>query len=211
MSHQRIVGVDFLVLAWVVLCVWLGIAVGSRINDLQALGDGLIQAGDSVSGVGDWIANLEDIPLIGGGFGAIADRVDQLGQGAAAQGEAGKEAVFRAALGTGLLLSLLPTLPILAVWVPLRIRLERDRASLKAALRANEPGVWEFLALQAADDMSFRQLRAISDDPWEDLRQGRFRELAQAEIDRLALHEAVRQGDDATAEVPAPEPPASEE
>ena len=54
-------------------------------------------------------------------------------------------------------------------------------------MKENEPGVWEFLALQAADDMSFQELRKISADPWEDIRQARYEALARVEIDRLGL------------------------
>ena len=187
MTHQRIVALDFLVIAWVLFCLMLGMAVTKRINHLGALGDGLVSAGDSVSGVGDWISGLQDIPLIGGSIGTVADKVDALGASTAQQGRNGKEAVWKAALGIGLLLTLLPTLPILAVWIPVRVGIERERASLRVSLKENEPGVWEFLALQAADDMSFQELRKISADPWEDIRQGRYEALARVEIDRLGL------------------------
>jgi hypothetical protein len=76
MTHQRIVALDFLVIAWVLFCLMLGMAVTKRINHLGALGDGLVSAGESVSGVGDWISGLEGMPLIGGGIGAVADKVD---------------------------------------------------------------------------------------------------------------------------------------
>ena len=187
MTHQRIVALDFLVIAWVLFCLMLGMAVTKRINHLGALGDGLVSAGDSVSGVGDWISGLQDIPLIGGGIGAVADRVDALGASTAQQGRNGKEAVWKAALGIGILLTLLPTLPILVVWIPVRVGIERERASLRAALKASEPGVWEYLALQAVDDMSFKELRKISADPWEDIRHARYEAFARVEIDRLGL------------------------
>ena len=175
MTHQRIVAIDFLVIAWLLVCVLVGVWAAKRINHLGTLGDGLIDAGQSISGVGDWVGGLDEIPLIGGGFGAIADRIDGLANSAVQKGEQGKEAVWRAALGVGIFLSVLPTLPILIFWIPARVSIERERNSLRAALRAREPGVWEYLARQAADDMSFRELRAKSDDPWEDIRQGPLR------------------------------------
>ncbi len=51
--------------------------------------------------------------------------------------------------------------------------------------------MWEYLALQAVDDMSFRDLRKISADPWEDIRNARYEELARVEIDRLGLTPAA--------------------
>jgi hypothetical protein len=187
MTHQRIVAIDFLVIAWVLLCLMLGMAATKRINHLGTLGDGLVSAGDSVAGVGAWIGGLQDTPLIGGTIGTIADKVDALGATTAQQGRDGKAAVWKAALAIGILITLLPTLPVLVVWIPARVALERERASLRAALQANEPGVWEYLALQAVDDMSFTDLRKISADPWEDIRNARYEKLARVEIDRLGL------------------------
>ncbi len=187
MTHRHIVAIDLVLIVWVLFCLTLGIAATKRINHLGTLGDGLVSAGNSVSGVGGWIDGLSSTPIIGGTVGAVADKIDALGVSTAQKGRDGKAAVWRTALWCGILVTLLPTLPILAVWIPARLSLERERASLNAALRADERGVWEYLALQAADDMSFRDLRRISVDPWEDIRQGRFEQLAQVEIDRLGL------------------------
>jgi len=203
MTHQRIVALDFLVIAWVLLCLMLGMAATKRINHLGTLGDGLVSAGDSVSGVGDWISGLEDTPLIGGTFGAVADKIDSLGSSTAQQGRNGKAAVWKAALGIGILITLLPTLPILVFWIPARVAVERERSSLRASLKADEPGVWEYLALQAVDDMSFRDLRKISADPWEDIRQGRYEALARVEIDRLGLTLAAGEQPDRRSNPPA--------
>jgi hypothetical protein len=193
MTHQRIVAIDFLVIAWVLLCLMLGMAATKRINHLGTLGDGLVSAGDSVSGVSEAISGLEGTPLIGGTLGAIANRIDDLGAATAQQGRDGKDAVWKAALAIGILIALLPTLPILAIWIPVRVGVERERSSLRAALKANEPGVWEYLALQAVDDMSFRDLRRVSADPWEDIRRGNYETLARVEIDRLGLTLAAGQ------------------
>jgi hypothetical protein len=186
-THRRIVAIDLLVIAWVLFCLMLGIAATKRINRLGALGDGLVSAGNSVSGVGGWIGGLSQTPVIGGSFGTVADKINALGSATAQQGRDGKDAIWKAALGVGILIILVPTLPVLFVWVPVRVGVERERASLRAALKAKEPGVWEYLALQAVEDMSFRDLRKISADPWEDIRRGRYAVFARLEIDRLGL------------------------
>ncbi len=193
MPHRRIVVLDVFVIGWVLLCLTLGIAAAKRINHLGALGDGLVSAGASVTGVGEWISGLQDIPLVGGSIGSIADKVDALGASTAQQGRNGKDAVWKAALSIGILLTLLPTVPVLAVWIPVRVGIERERTSLRAALEANEPGVWEYLAVQAADELSFRDLREISADPWEDIRHGNYESLARVEIERLGLGPAAGQ------------------
>lgn len=187
LAYRRIVALDYLVIAWFLLCLLLGIWSATRINSLGALGDGLISTGRSISGVAEWIGGLGDTPLIGGGFDLVADQVGSLGESTAQQGQQSKDEVWRVARLVGILFTLLPTLPVFAFWIPVRVSAERERRSLKAALQAGDPAVWEYLARQAADDLPFQQLQAISPDPWEDIRQGRYEALARVELDRLDL------------------------
>ncbi len=187
LAYRKIVALDYLVIAWFLLCLLIGLWSAKRINSLGALGDGLISTGQSISGVADWIGGLGDTPLIGAGFDLIADRIGGLGESTVEQGEQSKDEVWRVARLVGILFTLLPTAPVLAFWIPVRVSAERERRSLKAALQAGDPAVWEYLARQAADDLPFRQLQAISPDPWEDIRQGRYEALARVELDRLDL------------------------
>jgi hypothetical protein len=187
LAYRKIVALDYLVIAWFLLCLLLGIWSAKRINSLGALGDGLVSTGQSISGVAEWIGGLGDTPLIGAGFDVIADRIGELGDSTAEQGQQSKEEVWRMARLVGILFTLLPTAPVMAFWIPVRISAERERRSLKMALQEGDPAVWEYLARQAADDLPFRKLRTISDDPWEDIRQGRYEALARVELDRLDL------------------------
>lgn len=186
-AYRKIVALDYLVIAWCLLCLLLGIWSAKRINSLGALGDGLISTGKSISGVASWIGGLGDTPLIGAGFDVVAGSIGGLGESTAEQGQRSKDEVWRVARLVAILFTVLPTAPVLAVWIPVRVSAERERRSLKAALKAGDPAVWEYLARQAADDLPFRRLRAISPDPWEDIRQGRYEALARVELDRLDL------------------------
>lgn len=190
-THRRIVAIDVLVIAWVLLCLGIGIWATQKVNSLGALGDGLVDAGESIGGVGRWVNGLADLPFVGEGIGAIGDQIEDLARSTAEKGEEGKDAIWATALSVGVLLTLLPTLPTLVFWLPLRISVERERASLRAALTAGDPGVWEHLARQAADDMPYRKLQALTRDPWQDIREGRYEALARAEIDRLGLTPAA--------------------
>lgn len=187
MAYRRIVALDYLVIAWCLLCLLLGIWSAKRINQLGALGDGLVSTGDSISGLADWIGGLGDTPFVGAGFDIVAGSIGELGESTAEKGQESKDAVWRVALVVGILFVVLPTVPVLAVWVPVRISAERERRSLREALQAGDPAVWEYLARQAADDLPFRKLQAISADPWADIREGRYETLARIELDRLDL------------------------
>lgn len=187
LPYRRIVAIDYLVIAWFLLCLLLGIWSAKRINGLGALGDGLISTGNSITSLADWIGGLGDTPLVGAGFDLVAGQIGDLGESTAAQGQDSKDEVWRVARLVGILFTLLPTVPVLAFWIPVRVSAERERRSLRTALRNGDPAVWEYLARQAADDLPFRKLQAISADPWEDIRQGRYEALARVELDRLDL------------------------
>jgi hypothetical protein len=186
-AYRRIVALDYLVIAWCLLCLLLGIWSAKRINQLGALGDGLVTTGNSISGLADWIGGLGDTPFVGAGFDIVAGSIGDLGESTAEKGQESKDAVWRVALVVGILFVILPTAPVLAFWVPARVSAERERRSLRDALRAGDPAVWEYLARQAADDLPFGRLQAISADPWEEIRQGRYEALARVELDRLDL------------------------
>jgi len=186
-AYRRIVAIDYLVIAWFLFCLLLGIWSATRINRLGSLGDGLISTGNSIASLAEWIGGLGETPLVGAGFGLVADSVADLGESTARSGRESKDEVWRVARLVGILFTLLPTIPVLAFWIPVRVSAERERRSLRDALRAGDPAVWEYLARQAADDLPFRKLQAISADPWEDIRQGRYEALARVELDRLDL------------------------
>jgi hypothetical protein len=186
-SHRTVRIIDIGLIIWLLVCLALGVAVTKRLNRLGTLGDGVISAGNGVNDAASALNGLRDTPLIGGTIGSIADKIVGIGDSTIAAGNTGKEAIWRAALTVGILLTLLPTLPLILIWLPIRISWGRERASVRAALAADEPGVREYLARQTVEMLKFRELRRISADPWSDVREGRFSDLAAIELGRLGL------------------------
>jgi hypothetical protein len=89
-------------------------------------------------------------------------------------------------------------------YVPGRLAVERDRRSVRTALRNRDPALEELLAIRAIAHLPYRRLLAITRDPGGDLREGRHARLAEAELSRLGLAEsAPARRDDAADEAAA--------
>ena len=187
LSHRRVRTVDTLVVVWVLLCILLGFFIARRVNELGSLGDGLVSVGTAISDTAEGLADVADIPLVGGGLEAVVSQIDSIGQSAVAKGEEGKSAVLRLAVAIGLLFTLVPTLPVLVVWVPLRVLWERDRREVREAWERGSEGVQAYLAHRVVATYPYRKLHEVSDDPWSDLQSERFEDLAGLELNRLGL------------------------
>ncbi|MFQ5967702.1 MAG: hypothetical protein ACE5MI_08835 [Acidimicrobiia bacterium] len=187
LSHQTVRTVDLLVAVWVVVCILLGYFVAQRVNELGSLGDGLVSVGTAISEVAAGLGNVADIPFVGGGLETVIEQIDGIGQAAVDRGEEGKSAVLRLAVGIGLLFTLVPTLPVLVVWVPLRTLWERDRREIRLALESDTDGIEAYLAYRVVATYPYRRLHQVSQDPWSDLQAERFEHLAGLELERMGL------------------------
>lgn len=187
MSHRLVRTIDIVVLLWLLLWCLVGYTLGSTVNELSRLSDGVIGAGEGVSDAAGALVGLADVPLIGGGIQEIADRIDAIGQGTVQKGEASKDAIFNVSLLIGLVVALGPTLPLIVIWLVIRGPLTRERRAIGRALDANEDGLEGYLALRAATRFPYSRIALVTTDPWGDLRSGRHAALASLELTRLGL------------------------
>ncbi len=65
----------------------------------------------------------------------------------------------------------------------------REARAVRRTLAAGSPDpvLKEFLARRAVLNLPYQELRAVSPDPFRDLEEGRFDELAARELERLGL------------------------
>lgn len=187
MSHRTSRTIDVILVLWLLVWCAIGYTLGRTVNELSGLSDGVIGAGEGVSDAAGALGDFADVPLIGGGIDAIADRIDAIGQGTVQKGEASKEAIFNVSLLIGLVIALGPTVPLLAVWLVIRAPLARERRRIGKALDAGDPGLDGYLALRAATRFPYSRIAGITTDPWGDLQAGRHSALASMELTRLGL------------------------
>jgi hypothetical protein len=190
--QRSIVAIDLLVVLWTVVWIVLGVTVGSFVERLGAVGDGLEDAGRAIDRAGVAVGQLSDVPLVGEGFSDVAAEIRGVGRDTVARGRSVEDDADRLALLIGMSLALAPTLPVLAVWLPPRVSRERERHSLRTSLRRGDGAALAYLANRAVATRGFRELQAVSDDPIADLAAGRHEALASLELDHLALRSSVR-------------------
>jgi hypothetical protein len=187
LPQRSVVAIDLVVVVWTVAWLVLGIAVGTFVERLGAVGEGLEDAGRAIGRAGDAVDQLADVPLLGEGFSAVAEEIHGIGRETAQNGRSVENDVDSLALLIGAGLALGPTLPILAVWVPPRVSRERERRALRKSLGSDDRIALAYLANRAVATRLFRELRKATDDPVADLAAGRYEALAALEMDHLAL------------------------
>ncbi|GAA1869092.1 hypothetical protein GCM10009836_57080 [Pseudonocardia ailaonensis] len=150
---------DVLAIAWAVVWILLGVAAHDLLLRLQGPGFTLVRAGESIRDAFDGAARgAGDVPLIGdrlaGAFGPGSDA----GRTLVEAGQQQISVVGTVATGAGILIVVLGLLPVLAVWLPLRIRFARAATAARGASG-------EVLALRALAHRPVRQLNRVGTDP----------------------------------------------
>ena len=187
-SGPLLLALDILVVAWVALFVLLGVLVYDTVEELGALSESVTTAGRAVDDTGRAIGSI-DVPLVGGALGDVARQIQDAGQSVIGTAATAREGIDRLALITGLLVGILPSLPLLAYYAPPRLVRARETSAVTAAIEegAGDPLLERLLAERAAVNLTFRELRRVSSRPWRDIEEGRFEELAEAELRRVGV------------------------
>jgi hypothetical protein len=180
---------DLAVLLWAVGWVVLALFVAREVRDLRQLSDTVVVAGAAVEDTGDAVDSLATVPLVGERVGKVADEVRAAGRSAQASGRESRASIDDLSVLLALAIGLVPTLPLLALYAPLRIAWSRDSRAMRRALAAREPDpvLLELLARRALLTRSYAEIRAVTGEPFRDLDEGRFRPLAELELRRLGL------------------------
>jgi hypothetical protein len=178
---------DVLLVAWVVIWIVLGITVARAVHRLADITDAERQAGIATQQAGDLLGSLADVPLVGGQIRDGAAQVKQSGRDVVASAERAKERTRRTGTILGVVIAIVPSAPLLLLYLPGRLAFERDRRRISATLRGDPAAADELLATRAIAHLPYGRLLKITGDPLEDLRAGRHTALADAELARLGL------------------------
>ena len=186
---------DGLVVVWIGVWIWLGIAIGHEVSNLTTLSDTVVTAGQAVEQTGRALQSLEQLPFgVGDRIAGVERQITAAGQSAVASGQQSRHSVEDLAVLLTVAIAVIPSVPVLAVYVPVRVsRLKDVRTVRRAARRASgDPAFVEFLARRAAENLPYHRLREITANPWRDLEEGAFGPLARAELNRLGLDRLAR-------------------
>jgi hypothetical protein len=188
-SARLIHVLDAAVVVWVAAWIALGLLVGREVRDLRELSDTVVVAGVAVEDTADLVDSLGSIPFLGGQVGEVADEVRAAGRSAQASGRDSRDSTEDLAVLLALSIGLIPTLPLLGLYAPLRISWAREARAVRQAVAVNpsDPVLLRFLANRALFNLPFQEVTAVSPDPFRDLEEGRVESLANRELRRLGL------------------------
>ncbi len=185
--------VDIVLLAWTVAWVYVGLAVAHEVRGLRDLSTTVTKVGTAVEESGRALQDLGDVPLVGDRLAEPSDEITDAGRSARDSGQSSRESVENLSLLLGLSIALIPSLPLVFLYVPWRAAVLRERSAIRAAIRAAaDPDLEEFLARRAAEHLPYHRLGSITPHPWRDLAEGRCARLAAAELERLGLRREAR-------------------
>ncbi len=188
-SPRKLRALDAIVTLWTVAWVLLAVAVAREVHGLRELSSTVVAAGVATEEAGKAVGSLDALPVVGEEVDRIGSRAEEAGRSAQASGRASRESIQDLSVLLGLAIGLVPTLPLLAVYVTTRAGRAREARAVRQALAdaGDDPRFLAFLARRAVHNLSLRQLRAISTEPWRDLDEGRYETLAGAELRRLGV------------------------
>src|ERR1041385_8621542 len=112
-SSRAVRFLDLVVVVWVVGWILLGVVIGFEVRDLRQLSDTVVTAGSAVERSGRALRPLGDLPLLGG-------QVEAAGRSAVRSGTESRGSIGRLSFLLALSIVLIPTVPMVAVYVPLR-------------------------------------------------------------------------------------------
>jgi hypothetical protein len=176
---------DVALVLWTVAWVWMGVTVGHEVRGLGELSGTVDRLGRAVIAVGGVVAEL---PLVGDRVAGAAGEITGAGRNAVASAGEARESARSVGLLLGISIALIPSSPVLLLYLPRRLALARERRALRLALIGGRtPELDRLLAERAVIHLPYHRLRQVSEDPYGDLCAGRHRPLADAELRRFGV------------------------
>ena len=189
LSARSVRWLDAGVVVWIVVWIVLAVLIWHDIGAQAQLSADVIKVGTAVKDTGQALGVVGGLPLVGDRIGDFAQRIETMGAEVEAGGQESRSGIRRSAVVAGLGVGILPAALVLLLYVPARLRWRRDVGAIAAALpaSADDPAFEQYLAGRVIDALPWDSLRAITPDPWGDVRRGECRALADAELERLGL------------------------
>jgi hypothetical protein len=174
-------------IAWVVFVVQFAQAARDVVLQLQVPAVRLTRAGDAIrSAFDNAAATASGVPFVGDDLARALGNGSTAGDSLSASGR--EIAATAASVGTAVLVTvvLLGVIPVVAVWLTLRVRWVRAAASARSA-RGADP---DLLALQALTRRPTHRLLAVTPEPgaaWRGGDPATVAALAAVELNALGL------------------------
>ncbi len=183
---------DVFVIAWVVLVVVVARAAYDLVQRLQAPARALVDAGDAIRGAFEGAAGTAGtVPLVGDDLARALGAGTGAGTSLADAGREQVDTITGVATGVAVGIVVLAAVPVVLVWLTLRVRYAR---AARSAITVRSLDA-DLLALRAMAHMPVRSLLRVSDDPaaaWRRDDREVVRGLAELELRSLGLRAPAR-------------------
>jgi hypothetical protein len=123
--HVRLA--DLAVLLWAAFWIVFAVAIYHEVRGLRDVSDTLVETGRAVDRTGRALQTLGDVPFIGDRVRVYADEVRQAGRSAVKSGRSSRDHIDALSILLALAVGLVPTVPVLALYAPLRPTLRKGR------------------------------------------------------------------------------------
>jgi hypothetical protein len=148
---------DAVVVAWLVGCVVVARTVQDVLARLQGPARSLVGAGEAIRGAFDGAARTAaEVPLVGDALAGALGSGTGAGDSLAAAGREQAETITAVGQGSAIGIVLLGALPVLLVWLPLRLLYARAASSAITA-RRDDGGVVRALAALELASLGLRE------------------------------------------------------
>ena len=173
---------------------WIGIATYTayEVAALRTLSHTVVKAGTATESTGHALAAIGHLPFVGGRIASLAAQAVAAGASARTSGASTATTIDQLAVLLGIAIGLIPTVPLLALYLPLRLSWRRDRNAVRHAIARwdGEPGLEAFLAHRALAHLPFHELRELGYDGSKG--SAPAADLAAAELRHLGLDRPAR-------------------
>ncbi|WP_406689748.1 hypothetical protein REH65_27735 [Saccharopolyspora sp. ID03-671] len=174
---------DLVAIGWVAAFWWLADRTEAAVLELRAPGHRMIEAGGGLrTTFTDAARTASDVPFVGDDLAGALGRGTSAGDVLVDAGGRVLEVIDLTAGAVSVAIVALSLIPVLAVWLPRRIRYARA-AGQAVAMRAQGP---DLLALRALTELPHRRLKRVGREPAMAWREGDSEVIAQLAGMRLA-------------------------
>lgn len=174
---------------WLVLWIVLGAWSGYTLWHLSELGNTVSSSGQAIHSAGDALQSLGGVPVVGERPLELGKQISGTGVEITDRGQQVKFQLRQLSLLLGLAIALMPTTPVLGLYLPQRLARRRNLRQLRMTLQGPgaDASLNRYLAEQAIRTLPYSAVHELVGDPWLAIDEGRTRALADAELARLGL------------------------
>lgn len=186
---------DGIAVFWVVLWAALGVWTGVTLWHVADAGDTISSSGRALYAVGHGLQDLAEVPVVGEGSGPVGQKVVATADDITARGQHLKGQMRRLGVLLGLAVLAIPVIPVVGLYLPLRLARRREVSALRRDLarHPHDPGLDRYLANRARTLLPYQTVVMLT----EAAAAGREaddgdRRLADAELSRLGIRRPTR-------------------